>query len=359
MLNKEIHSEFIRDILCKQDYLYYLTEPDRMATLFWTVNSLRLLRDPLFDKIRPLVFQYVLSNLQIDGGFSPIKEYSSTVLSTFYALEILYLYNIPYYNKETVEFLISMQNPSGEFKNDKYGEIDTRIDCCAILSLHLLCIMRKHSNESIEYSSIQKSAIEYSHIVKLIKGEDINVELSNDEISLLNCGSGFSKEDLREKIPLDFLKEIKFDLNSSLFHLLSCNNIAFGQIPGSEPHAANTFCVVSALRSLGFLESFDIETAADFLVHRQNKTGGFNGRIGKKEDVCYSFWALASLIMLRSEDINRTDLAQFIYRCQSSKGGFSDRPGNQCDMYHLMFSLTSLSLLGLDDLDEVDPGFAI
>lgn len=61
----------------------------------------------------------------------------------------------------------------------------------------------------------------------------------------------------------------------------------------------------------------DLELAVEWLVLRQLPAGGFNGRPEKLEDVCYSWWVLASIAMLGSVDcIDRERLTDFILQCQ-------------------------------------------
>ena len=114
----------------------------------------------------------------------------------------------------------------------------------------------------------------------------------------------------------------------------------------------------------------------------------------KKEDVCYSWWALSSLVMLgKSKLINAEKLRDFILSSQVSQlfpntvkyyfeifrfykinymkdnetGGFSDRPGDMPDPYHTLFGLAGISMLHYNNdlelefdqenfsLGEIDP----
>lgn len=369
MLLRQKHCEYVRETMATRDIMFYLTEQDRITTLFWAMNSLRILEDPYFERARPMALRYVLSCLKEDGGFGPNPGYKSNMVSTFNALQLFFVLGIPFYNGSTVKFILNMQDSSGAFMNDCYGELDTRIDCCAILSLHLLCLMRGHTTELGEFTFEQTKHLKD---MSSLFSDIVNCNLPYSEVSA--CGDlekkiahacsttiEFGLERLSEPIPQDFLDEIGLDTNQVLYHLLSCNNCdgGFGQIEGSESHAAHVFCVVTSLRSLGKLDTFDRKQTIDFLVFRQLKNGGLNGRVNKKEDVCYSFWTFSSLLILGSKDIDTNKLADFIISCQGAEGGFSDRPGNQCDLYHLMFSLCSLSLLGKYGLQNVDPGFAI
>ncbi|KAM0680565.1 hypothetical protein GINT2_001253 [Glugoides intestinalis] len=347
-----------------KDFLYHITEQDRMATLFWSLNSLRMLKDSLFDKLKPAVIQFIFSCLNENGGFSPNPRYTPNIIATFNALQILYIYEIPYYNRKTVEYILSLQNLQGAFIFDEYGDIDTRFDCCGILSLYLLLLMKDicpvNELELVEYT--EHSRLHFSNEIKFDFCKERALQEESHLVYKLLTGKplGFRKISLKSQIEKGLLKEIGFKVEESLNHLLSCINYdgGIGQIPGSESHAAQVFCVVSALHTLGCLEMIDRLKTIDFLMCRQLENGGLNGRVNKKEDVCYSFWAFAALVILEAEYIDLERLYQFILSCQDENGGFSDRPGNQPDVYHLMFSLASISLLG-KGLHKVDPRFAI
>lgn len=81
-------------------------------------------------------------------------------------------------------------------------------------------------------------------------------------------------------------------------YLLSCLSYegAFGQNPGAEAHGGSTFCAVASLSLMGKLECLS-ESQLDRLrmwcLNRQ--TTGFNGRVNKPWDTCYSFWIGSTL----------------------------------------------------------------
>lgn len=330
MLDKRKHVEYIKKTINTKDIQYYLTDQSRVFTIYWAVNSLKIMNDDYFYDLETKIVELVKNCLNDDGGFGGNVGYSSNILFTFHALQLLYLYDIPYYNPKTINYIINLQDQDGAFMNDKYGEKDTRFDCCAILSLHLLFIMRNHIN---------------------------NIE----ECKYFYDKCSFNINEF--KIPLEdsFLSEIKFNKDLFIRHIIECYNLdgGFGQIVGSESHAAQIFCCISSLRSLGSLDIVDLDMIENFLVFRQCKNGGLSGRVDKKEDVCYSFWAYSALIMIGSDGISKEALKQFIYSCQGDNGGFSDRKDNEPDLYHLMFSLASLSLMDEKELKPIDPGFCL
>ena len=74
---------------------------------------------------------------------------------------------------------------------------------------------------------------------------------------------------------------------------------------------------LAALAILDSLDMVDTPTLAAWLSERQLPSGGLNGRPEKLEDVCYSWWDLASLSILgKLHWINRDKLISFILESQ-------------------------------------------
>ena len=335
MLNKEKHINYIRNLMGKKNIEYYITEQSRIFTLYWMCNSLKILGSSLFYEIKDEIIDFVKKCLNKDGGFGGNKGLSSTVISTFHSLQLLFIYDIPFYNQITVDFLLNNQTNDGSFINDIYGEKDTRFDCCAILSIHLLSIMKK----KIEFYSSYSKETYFYHIPNF----------------------SFDIKELSIEIDSEYLKEIGFNKKKFIHHILDCYNLdgGFSQIKGSESHTAQIFCCLSVLRSLGALYKINSDSIEEYLVYRQCYSGGINGRLEKLEDVCYSFWGFASLLLIKSNNFNTEKLREFIFSCEGEQGGFSDRKGDVPDPYHQMFSLASLSLLGNEGLNKIDPGFCL
>ncbi|KAL6121737.1 hypothetical protein NUSPORA_01297 [Nucleospora cyclopteri] len=323
-INKKVQTSYIKTTIKQKNYLYYLMTPAKLTTVYWAVNSLKIMNDPYFYEIKDEVLKRVQDCYCSNGGFSPNKKYPPTIYFTLSALQILFLYESDFYftNKfnsiKTAEFIKSMQIPTGAFQNDEFGDIDTRIDCCAILSLKLLELLEKKN---------------------------------------------FDKSGLKE--PLNGNKKY-FNMERFVEHILNCFNIdgGAGQFENTESHSAQVFCCISALRTLGLLNSIDLEKVEEFIIYRQSQSGGFCGRLNKEADVCYSFWSFAVLKMIEEHKkeenkIDRTKFRNFIFSCKHENGGFSDKPGNVPDMFHQMFSLAALSLLDEEGLNKVDSGFCI
>ena len=77
------------------------------------------------------------------------------------------------------------------------------------------------------------------------------------------------------------------------------------------------FVCTAALAILDRLDEIDQETLGWWLAERQLPNGGLNGRPEKLEDVCYSFWVLSAMAILRKIPwIDADKLTAFILSAQ-------------------------------------------
>lgn len=297
-IDAERHVEYILSLETKtrEADLLYFTDHKRLSGVYWAIGSLQLLHKK--DKLpSSRIMEYVKSCRRENGSYGGNSDQDGHILYTLSALQIYALYEESLTNaenEETTKWILSLQNlEDGSYAGDEWGEIDSRFTYCSLLCLKLLG-----------------------------KFHLVNQELSSDYI----------------------LKCINFDG-------------AFGCIPGAESHAGNTFCCVGSLALTNSLHKIDTELLGWWLSERQLPCGGLNGRPDKKEDVCYSWWVLSSLFMIKKEKwINADALANFIQKCQDpTEGGFGDRPDDMPDVFHTFFGLGGLSLLGRANLDPIDP----
>ncbi|KAJ4459773.1 putative Geranylgeranyl transferase type-1 subunit beta [Paratrimastix pyriformis] len=140
----------------------------------------------------------------------------------------------------------------------------------------------------------------------------------------------------------------------------------FAQEPGLEAHGGSTYCAVAALYLMGRLNRIgDRERLVQWLLARQ--VSGFQGRVNKDPDSCYSWWIGGALHMLGAADqVDARMLVSFIECCQNHDlGGFSKHPDTQPDVLHGYFSLAGIALYGplMEDggypLRALDPALGI
>lgn len=122
-----------------------------------------------------------------------------------------------------------------------------------------------------------------------------------------------------------------------------------------------TYCAIASLSLSTTIpsETKELESTIRWLTQRQ--IGGFQGRPGKLEDVCYSFWCggaltvsylikvpkeLANLVQIlgQRELINREEDRAFLLSSQSPIGGFGKEPEDYPDPYHSYIALAALAL---------------
>ncbi|KAG0034734.1 hypothetical protein BGZ81_003432 [Podila clonocystis] len=291
------HVKYIKELDTKKNDLeYWLTEHLRVNGLYWGTTALHLLGHPeALDQEQ--VVEYLVKCQHDNGGFGGHIDHDPHILSTLSAVQVLITYDrLDAINVDrVVDYITSLHNPDGTFSGDAWGETDTRFIFCA-----------------------------------------------------LNCLSLLKR-----------LDDKRLNLDKTIDYIVQCRNFdgGFGSSPGGESHAAQVYVCVGSLTILGAQQHIDADQLGWWLSERQLKNGGLNGRPEKLEDVCYSWWVLSSLSMLkRVHWIDGAKLTKFILEAQDTEtGGISDRPGNLPDVFHTNFGICGLSLLGYPGLVPVDP----
>jgi len=266
----------------KDDLAYHMTTHLRMNAIYWGLTALCVM-DHKEALNREEMIEFVMSCWDEEAGaFGAHPDHDAHILSTLSAIQILVTHDaldkmdIP----RVVKFILSLQQSSGVFAGDSFGETDTRFLYCAVNALSLL-----------------------GHL------SDLDVEKT-----------------------VSYIRRCKnFDGG-------------FGASIGAESHATQVFVCVAALTILDRLEEVDQQTLCWWLAERQLPNGGLNGRPEKLEDVCYSFWVLSSLSILNKLSwIDSGKLTTFILSAQESEnGGIADRPGDVPDVFHTLFGVAGL-----------------
>jgi geranylgeranyl transferase type-2 subunit beta len=317
-LKVALHRAFIkRSSEDSESYAFAISEHLRMSGVYWGISALVLV-DALGDMDRAMIVDFVMSCQHECGGFGGNVGHDPHMLYTLSAVQILILFDAldRLEPAPVLRYVAGLQQPDGSFFGDEWGEVDTRFSYCA------LC-----------------------------------------------CASLLGRLDA-------------VDVPNAVSYIKSCENFdgGFGCVPGGESHAgqvcarvdgcfclstalatppslcAQVFTCVGALALAGALDQCQRDLLGWWLCERQTPGGGLNGRPQKEADVCYSWWANSSLILLgRDRWIDRHALRQFILRAQDEEdGGIADKPGNEPDVFHTFFGIAGLSLLGTDP-DVVAP----
>ncbi|TFK25867.1 rab geranylgeranyltransferase [Coprinopsis marcescibilis] len=283
----------------KDDLTYHLTSHLRLNAVYWGLTALAIMgHQDALDREEMIAF--VMSCWDEEAGaFGAHPDHDAHLLSTLSAIQILIMQDAldRVDVDRVVKFILSLQQPSGVFAGDKFGEIDTRFLYCAVNALSLLGRL----------------------------GE-LDVEKTVEYLGRCRNYDG-----------------------------------GFGATVGAESHAAQVFVCVAALAILDRLEEVDTDTLGWWLAERQLPNGGLNGRPEKLEDVCYSFWVLSALsIIKRVPWIDSDKLSEFILSAQDTEnGGIADRPGDMVDVFHTLFGVAGLSILGYPGLVDLDPVYCM
>ncbi|KAJ3778885.1 rab geranylgeranyltransferase [Lentinula raphanica] len=295
-----LHISYIQNLgKNKNDLMYHLTAHLRMNAIYWGLTAICIMghREALN---RDEMVEYVMSCWDEEtGGFGAHPDHDAHILSTLSAIQILVTQDaIDRLNIDRVaKFILSLQQPSGVFAGDSFGEIDTRFSYIAVNALSLIGRLG-----------------------------DLDVEKTVNYIAQCRNFDG-----------------------------------GFGCRIGAESHAGQVFVCCAALTILDRLDVIDIPALSWWLAERQLPNGGLNGRPEKLEDVCYSFWVLSSLSMLsKLHYIDSGKLISFILSAQDTEsGGIADRPGDIPDVFHTHFGVAGLSLLGYPGLVDIDPVYCM
>ncbi|TFY61980.1 hypothetical protein EVJ58_g4166 [Rhodofomes roseus] len=218
-----LHVQYIQSLgESKDDLLYHLTAHLRMNAIYWGLTALNIMqhKDALS---RTEMIDFVVSCWDDEAGaFGAHPDHDAHLHATLSAIQILIMQDAldRVDVDRVVKFILSLQQPSGVFAGDQWGEVDTRFLYCAVNALSLLG--RLH---------------------------ELDVEKT-----------------------VGYLRQCRnFDGG-------------FGAVAGAESHAAMVFVCTAALAILDRLDEIDQETLGWWLAERQLPNGGLNGRPEKLED---------------------------------------------------------------------------
>jgi len=309
-LQLELHLNYFNTLLNGMPHPFKTLQTNRLMVLYFCVNALDVLNGlhKISEKRKQEIIDFIYSNqvtkrTKTDDG--EVVEYSGFIGGGFTGPAEL----------ET-----------------KYHEGHITMTYSALLTLAIL---------GDDFSRVNKGGI----IANLGR-------LQNDDGSFQAVGFG-SETDARFlfcAVAISFMLQdwsgINVDSSLQFALAVQSHDGGIGLLPGQESHGGPSYCICATLALLGRLEDYPGRNYLErFLVSRQ--IGGFNGRINKKPDTCYTFWVGGALQILGMEDYIDSDTTrEFVLSCQSNKlGGFSKVPGVYPDPLHSHFSVCGLSLI--------------
>nr|BAN42347.1 protein farnesyltransferase subunit beta, putative [Entamoeba invadens] len=317
--NNELHSKWlIASATHPLPSSFETLESSTTWILYWTLNSLRLLKANVTDLLPR--FETALALVTAPDGVFKGSQLTRPIIAGCYSgiNAMISIGTTKAYQcidrRAIYNFLMSCKFPDGSFEMNKDGsDTDTRSSYCAMTTAIVLNILDEN---------LLKGVAEW----------------------LLKCQTyegGFSGN------------------------------------PGGEAHGGYTYCAVSALALLGRVDEIDIDKLVRWLIQRQMPVeGGFNGRINKLVDVCYTFWQAAVFGVFKkySKKFQAIDvkpdveklLDYVILASQSKDGGFRDKPTKSVDLYHTNYSLSGMSAVLYatnhkmkDQIGQVEPAMGV
>ncbi|MGD0275174.1 MAG: prenyltransferase/squalene oxidase repeat-containing protein [Syntrophales bacterium] len=271
------------------------------------------------NKIKGRAIDYVLARICQDGGFCFYRLEEPSGADTYYALSILRLLNMPFYDEKTVRYLANMQHDNG-FYNNIFSAF------YAIKSLQILgkkqkydpwpyivrCIRQHRINVKqlpVEITSIFKSLsylIDLYYHFRLEPIEDIDHHITRFILRFRNMdhGFGYIQSTLSETAyALTMLKQLSYSIETLKTNnfIRQCEMPLFGftDIPGSSlSYIEYMDAGASASQLLSYRPRY-LKECADFIINCQNRNGGFaratHSGIATMENTFYAIHALKLL----------------------------------------------------------------
>jgi len=264
----------------------------------------------LAEKIK----KYVMERLCRCGGFCFYKLEEPNGADTFYALSILNLLDVEFYDENTVKLLQSMQRKDGSYSSlysayysikglELLGE-EPKYECRKFLRRNLKIYATKNLP-----AGLQSIFRQMYYLVDLYKDigmavdEDKRRSLINFILSFKNKDYGFGKEKstLIETFHAVFiLHHLDHNTQDSLNFLKMCENRFYGfvNIPYTSPSfIEHLYAGLELSKFFGYIPSFP-DSIRDFIINCQNKNGGFSRSPTGLANLENTYYAVKSLHIL-------------------------------------------------------------
>jgi len=298
--------------------------------LFFTVALKRGWKNPSADSMKMTVLYFVISALDLLNALEVVD--SKAVVEWIYAQQV----------SEDAELRMNAGFRVGPCLGFQ-GKSDSKYDYATLASTYCaLCMLRILGDDM---TRVNKAAIVRA-LPYMQQGNGCFVshpEGIECDARFLYCACAISAL-LSDWSGVDKSKATKYVLDSQDYQG------AIGMSPLQEGHAGSTYCAISALHLMGTLDQLPCqERLGEWLMERQGE--GFQGRVNKPLDSCYSFWVggtcqtmgkcHSGLLDFIEPPLNR----KFLYALQGPRGGFGKYSSEEVDLVHSYYSLCGLSLL--------------
>ncbi|KAI9503394.1 hypothetical protein GGI25_001828 [Coemansia spiralis] len=147
------------------------------------------------------------------------------------------------------------------------------------------------------------------------------------------------------------------DTDAVTRYIVACCSFDGGltQAPFQESHGGHLYCCIASLALMGRLDALpDRSRTLRWAVFRQND--GYQGRMNKAPDACYSFWVGASVEMLGGHGLVDADaVSRFLLQCESPYGGIAKYPGTKPDPLHAALGVVGYAFCYPDEFPRMAP----
>ncbi|XP_064955736.1 protein farnesyltransferase subunit beta-like isoform X1 [Musa acuminata AAA Group] len=258
---RDTHIEFLTRGLGLLGPSYHVLDANRPWLCYWIIHSIALLGEPLHSELEDSVVEFLSHCEDKYGGYGGGPGQMPHLATTYAAVNTLVTLGsdmaLSSINRANLlKFLLRMKDSSGAFRMHDGGEIDVRACYTAISVASILNVLD----------------------VELVK------DLGNYILSCQTYEGGIAGE------------------------------------PGSEAHGGYTFCGLAAMILINEADRLDLPSLVDWVASRQGVECGFQGRVNKLVDGCYSFWQGGALVLAQrlSPILHKQLESSFISRVQAS-----------------------------------------
>ncbi|URD91766.1 protein farnesyltransferase subunit [Musa troglodytarum] len=316
---RDAHIEFLTRGLGLLGPSYHVLDANRPWLCYWIIHSIALLGEPLDSELEDSVVEFLSRCEDKYGGYGGGPGQMPHLATTYAAVNTLVTLGsemaLSSINRASMlKFLLRMKDSSGAFRMHDGGEIDVRACYTAISVASILNVLDVELVKDLG-----------NYILRL-PTNDKNLKPPRNQICQTYEG-GIAGE------------------------------------PGSEAHGGYTFCGLAAMILINEADRLDLPSLVDWVASRQGVECGFQGRVNKLVDGCYSFWQGGALVLAqRLSPILHKQLESFFIggvqasvACNKSCNittGETDLDGNLCGAGTSHAKIEGLSDFGFSFIEK-------
>ncbi|CAL9157862.1 unnamed protein product [Musa hybrid cultivar] len=228
---RDKHIEFLTRGLKQLGPNYHVLDANRPWLCYWIIHSITLMGESVNSELEDNVVQFLSHCEDKNGGYGGGPGQMPHLATTYAAVNTLITLGSEMslssiHRENMLKFLLQMKDSSGAFRMHNGGELDVRACYTAISVASILNVL----------------------------DDELVTDLGNYILSCQTYEGGIAGE------------------------------------PGSEAHGGYTFCGLATMILINEADKLDLPSLVDWVASRQGVECGFQGRVNKLVDGCYSFW---------------------------------------------------------------------